>query len=100
MASDFDGALGGVDPDRRAFLKRVAIGSAFAVPVVASFSMSGVQAVYAQSTTASGAVSAGGATASTSTTTTTNPNLTPSTTTTTNPNQTTITLKPNLTSSP
>ena len=35
---DFDAELSGMDPDRRAFLKRMAIGAA-AVPVVASFSM-------------------------------------------------------------
>jgi len=87
VSEELDAALEGVGPDRRAFLKRVAIGSAFAVPVVASFSMSGVQAVYAQSSTASGAVSAGGTTATTAlqntTTTTVAPNQTPSTTTTT-----------------
>lgn len=89
VSNEFDAALDGVDPDRRSFLKRVVIGTAFAAPVVASFTMSGVQAVYAQSTTASGAVSGGGTTAtSTSTTTTTNPNqTTPSTTTTTSGNQ-------------
>ena len=89
MANEFDEALDDVGADRRSFLKRVVVGSAFAVPVVASFSMSGVQAVYAQSSTASGSVSGGGASATTTTsqgnttTTTTNPNQTPSTTTTT-----------------
>jgi hypothetical protein len=84
VSDEFEAALDEAGPDRRAFLKRVAIGSAFAVPVVASFSMSGVQAVYAQSTTSSGAVSAGGVTATTggTTTTTVAPNQTPSTTTT------------------
>lgn len=90
MSDELESALGDVGPDRRAFLKRVAIGSAFAVPVVASFSMSGVQAVYAQSTTSSGAVSGSGTSASTST----------STTTTTNTNTTTTTLQPNLTPTP
>ena len=98
MSDELESALGDVGPDRRAFLKRVAIGSAFAVPVVASFSMSGVQAVYAQSTTSSGAVSGSGTSASTSTfptptrtthitNTTLQPNLTPTpvTTTTTAP---------------
>ena len=84
MSNEFDAAIGDLDPDRRSFLKRVVIGTAFAAPVVASFSMSGVQAVYAQSTTASGAVSSGqtSATTSPSTTTTTSGNQTPSTTTT------------------
>jgi len=33
--------------DRRTFVKRVAIGTAFAVPVVTSFSMSGVNSAFA-----------------------------------------------------
>lgn len=33
---------------RRTFLRRLAVGSAFAVPVVSSFSMAGIQAVSAQ----------------------------------------------------
>ncbi|MGH9028900.1 MAG: hypothetical protein ACRDV4_04720 [Acidimicrobiales bacterium] len=33
--------------DRRAFVKRVVIGSAFAVPVITSFSMSGVNSAFA-----------------------------------------------------
>lgn len=35
-------------PSRRTFVKRVAIGAAFATPVVSSFSMSGVNSVFAQ----------------------------------------------------
>lgn len=35
-------------PSRRTFVKRVAIGAAFATPVVSSFSMSGINSVYAQ----------------------------------------------------
>lgn len=40
--------LDAVEPSRRSFVKKVAIGSAFAVPVVSSFSMSGVNAAFAQ----------------------------------------------------
>jgi len=36
-----------VGPDRRAFLKGLVIGGAFAVPVVSSFTMSGMQSVFA-----------------------------------------------------
>ncbi|HUC38153.1 MAG TPA: twin-arginine translocation signal domain-containing protein [Acidimicrobiales bacterium] len=36
--------------DRRSFVKRVALGAAFAVPAVTSFSMSGVNSAYAQPT--------------------------------------------------
>lgn len=74
-----------VGHDRRQFIKRLAVGSAFAVPVVSSFSMSGVNTVFAQSAEVSGGsgttetttdedVSAGGegntTTSSTSTSTT------------------------------
>ena len=38
-----------VGPSRRTFIKRVAVGAAFAAPVVSSFSMSGVNAAFAQS---------------------------------------------------
>ena len=44
--SEFEEAVG---PDRRTFLKRLVIGAAFAAPVVASFTMSGVQSVFASS---------------------------------------------------
>jgi hypothetical protein len=88
---ELDGALDGLSDDRRSFLKKLAIGSAFAVPVVSSFTMSNVTAAYAQTAATSSQVSAGGATNSTtttsSTTTTTSPNSTTTTTTTTNPNQ-------------
>ena len=40
--SDLDGTLEGVDSSRRTFIKRVAIGAAFATPIVSSFSMSGM----------------------------------------------------------
>ncbi len=86
---ELDGALGNLPDDRRSFLKKLAIGSAFAVPVVSSFTMSNVTAAYAQTAATSSQVGAGGASNSTTTTTTTtSPNQTvPSTTTTTNPNQ-------------
>jgi hypothetical protein len=83
---ELDGALGKLPDDRRSFLKKLAIGSAFAVPVVSSFTMSNVTAAYAQTAATSSQVAAAGA--SNSTTTTAAPNTTPSTTTTTtNPNQ-------------
>jgi hypothetical protein len=46
---DLDAALDGVDPGRRAFLKRMAIGAA-AAPVITSFSMAALssQPAYAQ----------------------------------------------------
>jgi hypothetical protein len=80
-----DEALEGLSDDRRAFIKKLAIGTAFAVPVVSSFTMSNVTAAYAQSAASSSQVSGVGASTS-STTTTTSPNTSPSTTTTTNPN--------------
>ncbi|CAN5441630.1 hypothetical protein BH10ACT1_BH10ACT1_33960 [soil metagenome] len=110
---------GGGAFDRRRFLKRVAIGSAVAVPVVSSFSMSGVNAAFAQQTNVSGKKPASSGTDTTpttddggvsgestipgetsTTTTTTAPNQPPSTTTsTTSPNQppstTTSTTSPN-----
>ena len=45
---ELDNALGGLSDDRRSFLKKLAIGSAFAVPVVSSFTMSNITAAYAQ----------------------------------------------------
>jgi hypothetical protein len=62
-------AFGDVGPDRRAFLKRLIIGTAFVVPVVSTFTMSGVGSVFA--------------TAPRSTTLATNTNTTDTTTTTT-----------------
>jgi hypothetical protein len=88
VSEEFEAATEGLDDGRRSFLKKMAIGTAFTVPVVSSFTMAGIQAVYAQSATASGNVSAGNATASTTTTPST------STTTTTQPNSTVSTLKP------
>ena len=43
--ADQDEVLEHVGTDRRRFLKRVVIGSVFAVPVVSSFSMTGVQSI-------------------------------------------------------
>jgi hypothetical protein len=39
-----------VGPDRRTFVKRLVVGTAFAAPVVASFTMSGVGAVFGGNT--------------------------------------------------
>ncbi len=93
MSEDFEAATEGLDDGRRSFLKKMAIGTAFTVPVVSSFTMAGIQAVYAQTPSTSGQVGAGNAAAdTTTTTTTTSPN---STTTTTSPNSTTTTASPN-----
>jgi hypothetical protein len=43
--ADEDQVLEHVGFDRRRFVKRVVIGTAFAVPVVSSFSMTGVQSI-------------------------------------------------------
>jgi hypothetical protein len=80
---NFDQALAGSDPDRRSFLKKLAVGTAFAAPAVSSFTMTGIQAAYAQTPTVSGSEVEGGS----STTSTTAPNQTSSTTSTTQPNQ-------------
>jgi hypothetical protein len=85
VSEDFEAATEGLDDGRRSFLKKMAIGTAFTVPVVSSFTMAGMQAVYAQSATASGPTSAGNATASTTTAPTTS-----STTTTIPSNQTEV----------
>jgi hypothetical protein len=70
VSEDFEAATEGLSDGRREFLKKMAIGTAFTVPVVSSFTMAGIQAVYAQAPTASGRVSGGAATTSTSTTST------------------------------
>jgi hypothetical protein len=82
VSEEFEVATEGLADGRRQFLKKMAIGTAFTVPVVSSFTMAGIQAVYAQTPSASGKVSAGDATASTTTPTTAAP-----TTTTLGPNQ-------------
>ncbi|MDQ1432274.1 MAG: hypothetical protein QOF40_2876 [Actinomycetota bacterium] len=91
MSADFEAATEGLGDGRREFLKKMAIGTAFTVPVVSSFTMAGIQAVYAQTPTTSGRTSAGNANA----TTTTTPGTTTSTstTTTTAPNSTTTTTR-------
>ncbi|MET0628657.1 MAG: hypothetical protein ABW033_09395 [Acidimicrobiia bacterium] len=86
MSQDFEAALDGVDGDRRSFLKKMAITTAFAAPVVSSFTMTGIKAVYAQTPSVSNQVSNAGATAidppatsstaPTTTTTTSNTNTT------------------------
>ena len=53
--AEHDDVFEQVGHDRRQFIKRLAVGSAFAVPVVSSFSMSGVNTVFAQSAEVSGA---------------------------------------------
>jgi hypothetical protein len=52
--AEHDDVFEQVGHDRRQFMKRLAVGSAFAVPVVSSFSMSGVNTVFAQSAEVSG----------------------------------------------
>jgi hypothetical protein len=86
VSDDFDAATEGLGDGRRSFLKKMAIGTAFTVPVVSSFTMTGIQAVYAQSATASGSkVSGNNASSSTTTSSTT---TSTSTTTTIPSNQT------------
>jgi hypothetical protein len=80
VSEDFEAATEGLDAGRRSFLKKMAIGTAFTVTVVSSFTMAGIQAVYAQTPTASGRVSGGNVSA-----TTTSPPTTSSSTTTTIP---------------
>ena len=41
---DMDKLLSKVDEDKRAFLKKLAVGTAFAIPVILSFGMDGVKA--------------------------------------------------------
>ncbi len=47
MSDDVEREISEAAYGRRTFLRRLAIGSAFAVPVVSSFSMAGIQAVSA-----------------------------------------------------
>ena len=47
MADEFDQVFDGEPSDRRTFLRRLVIGTVFAVPVVSSFSMAGISAAYA-----------------------------------------------------
>jgi hypothetical protein len=48
MSEDLERVVDSVGDDRRAFLKKMVVGTAFAVPVVSSFSMAGIQAAFAQ----------------------------------------------------
>jgi hypothetical protein len=48
VSEDLERALDESAYGRRTFLRRMVMGSAFAVPVVSSFSMAGIQAVSAQ----------------------------------------------------
>jgi hypothetical protein len=86
MSQDFEAALDGVDGDRRSFLKKMAITTAFAAPVVSSFTMTGIKAVYAQTPSVSNQVSGGSASTTPSTTST----APPTTTTTTSNTNTTL----------
>lgn len=43
-ADNIDEVIADVDPDRRKFLRSLIVGSAYSVPVVSSFSMSGLTA--------------------------------------------------------
>jgi hypothetical protein len=52
--SAHEDALDAVGDSRRRFVKRLVVGSAFAAPVVSSFSMNGVSSVFAQSSQVSG----------------------------------------------
>lgn len=92
---DHDELLDHVDTDRRRFIGRLMVGSAIASPVVASFSMRGVNAVFAQDTNVSGQVGSSDVTPSTTTTTevanTTTTTEVANTTTTTAANTTTTT---------
>lgn len=40
--SELDNVLERVDPEKRAFLKKIVVGTAFLVPTVVSFSMDGL----------------------------------------------------------
>jgi hypothetical protein len=92
MADELDDALDAAGPDRRSFLKKLAIGTAFTAPVVSSFTMTGIKAVYAQTPTVSGGGVQGNqvqqsSTTSSSTSTSTTSTSTSTTTTTLAPNQ-------------
>jgi hypothetical protein len=80
-----------VGDDRRSFLRKMVIGTAFAAPVVSSFSLHGMQAVFAQTPATSatrppgapGTTSPATSTTGTTTTTTTTSGTTTGSTTTT-----------------
>lgn len=54
MSEDLERAIG---PDRRTFVKRLVIGTAFAAPIVSSFRMSGIDAIFGGSAGATTAMS-------------------------------------------
>lgn len=93
MSEDFESAIEPVSEERRSFLKKLVMGGVFAAPTVASFTMTGIDAVYAQTPSSSGARSSDdgvlGDSADNSTTTE------PDDTTTTEPDDTTTTSQPN-----
>lgn len=106
MSKEFEQALEGVDDSRRSFLRKMAIGTAFAAPVVSSFTMTGIKAVYAQTPRASGPAAGSGSasqptsstqgpstttTSRTSPTTSSTPSTTSSTTTSTTTTSSTTT---------
>lgn len=102
MSEDFDAAIEPVGEERRSFLKKMVMGGVFAAPTVASFTMTGIDAVYAQTPSVSGQTGNDGGVsdANAEQTTTTEPDETTTTqpeetTTTTQPNQTTSTSQPN-----
>ena len=98
MSEDLDAALEPLGSDRRSFLKKVAIGSVFATPVVSSFTMSGIEAVYAQTPSSSGTdVKAAGEEQTTTTESSTTTTEAPATTTTTEAPTTTTTEPPTTT---
>jgi hypothetical protein len=66
-----DEILDRVGDDRRSFLKKMVVGTAFAVPVVSSFSLHGMQSAFGQTPTTSVPPSTTATTATTTTTTTT-----------------------------
>jgi len=51
---EHDDALDALGASRRTFVKRLVVGTAFAAPVVSSFSMNGVNTVFAQDSRVSG----------------------------------------------
>jgi hypothetical protein len=82
-----------VGDDRRAFLKKMVIGSAFAVPVVSTFSLTGMQASFAQSATSSKPAVAPESVATTAAPTTAAPTTTTTSTTTTTTTTTSTTVE-------
>jgi hypothetical protein len=56
MSDDVEGVISEEGFGRRTFLRRLAVGSAFAVPVVSSFSMAGINAVTAHAAQSNGLI--------------------------------------------